>query len=400
MRAFRISIGPDEVGTLVEAGTGTVFSYDDGFRADPDRPMLSQSLVDPAGRPLDRDVDDGIVPFFENLLPEVGPLRRYLASRAGVDARDDLSLLDLLGENLPGAVRATLAYETDEARIIREKTPRRQPVWRFSLAGIQMKFSATKKGDHWSVATLDEPGDWIVKLPALERPAIVENEFAIMSLARSCGIDVPDICTIGIDDIDDLDEHLRSGRQAYAIRRFDRTAAGRIHQEDFCQILGLRPESKYIEDTPRATTEDVASIIRELCGIDAVGEWIRRLVFSVIVGNGDAHLKNHAILYPDGRTPQLAPLYDVLCTLRYRHDDTLALSIGGKSAFNDIESATFDNFARGANVTVRMVRREIAEIVDRLRQAWPAIRETLEDQDIRAILDHRIGNVMPGLLRS
>jgi serine/threonine-protein kinase HipA len=399
VRAFRISLGATEVGTLVEAGAGTVFSYDDGFRADPDRPTLSQSLIDPAGRPLDRDVDDGVVPFFENLLPEEGPLRRYLASRGGADTRDDLALLDLLGDNLPGAVRATLAYETDEARTIRERTSRPRPVWRFSLAGIQMKFSASKHGDRWSVATLDEPGDWIVKLPASERPAIVENEFAIMSLARSCGLDVPEIRTIDIDDIDDLDEHLRTGPRAYAIRRFDRTAEGRIHQEDFCQILGLRPESKYVDDTPRATAEDVASIIRELCGVDAVGEWIRRLAFCVIVGNGDAHLKNHAVIYPDGRTPQLAPLYDALCTLRYRHDDTLALSIGGTSAFNDVERATFEDFAHGANVAVRIVKREVGEIVGRLRQTWPTVRETLEDHDVRAILDHRIGTVTPRLLR-
>jgi len=399
MRAFRIALGLADVGTLIEAGSGTIFTYDDGFRADRDRPTLSQSLVDPAGRPLDRDVDDGVVPFFENLLPEEGPLRRYLASRNGSDARDDLALLDLLGENLPGAVRATLAYETDEARTVREKTSRPRPVWRFSLAGIQMKFSATNKGERWSVATLDEPGDWIVKLPASDRPAIVENEFAIMSLARACGLDVPEIRTIDIDDIDDLDEHLRAGPRAYAIRRFDRTPDGRVHQEDFCQILGLRPESKYIEDTPRATAEDVASIVRELCGLDSAGEWIRRLAFSVIVGNGDAHLKNHAILYPDGRTPRLAPLYDVLCTLRYRHDDTLALSVGGTSTFNDVGKGTFEDFARGANVTARTVKREVGEIVERLRQNWAIDRETVEDHDTRAILDHRVGTVAPGLLR-
>lgn len=398
MRAFRISLGAAEVGTLVEAGSGTIFSYDDGFRSDPDRPTLSQSLIDPAGRPFDRDVDDGVVPFFENLLPEEGPLRRYLASRGGADARDDLALLDLLGENLPGAVRATLAYESDEARIARRKTVRPRPVWRFSLAGIQMKFSATNDGERWSVATLDEPGDWIVKLPTSERPAIVENEFAIMSLARSCGLDVPEIRTIRVDDIDDLEERLRTGPRAYAIRRFDRTADGRIHQEDFCQVFGLRPESKYIEDTPRATAEDVASTVRELCGIDAAGEWIRRLAFSVIVGNGDAHLKNHAIVYPDGRTPRLAPLYDALCTLRYKHDDTLALSIGGTSAFNDIGTGTFEDFARDANVAARIVKRAVGEIVERLHQTWPTTREALDDHDVRAILDHRIGKVAPGLL--
>jgi len=89
----------------------------------------------------------------------------------------------------------------------------------------------------------------------------------------------------------------------------------------------------------------------------------------------------------------------VLCTLRYRHDDRLALSIGGRSPFNAIGRDTFEDFARGANVTARMVKRDVDEIVERIRQTWTTDRETVEDHDTRAILDHRIGTVAPGLLR-
>ncbi len=398
MRVFRIALGGRAVGTLSEAGSGSLFIFDDGFRNDPDRPMLSQSLIDSAGRPIDRTYDDGIVPFFENVLPEAGPLRRFLASRNGANPNDDLALLDLLGKNLPGNVTAEIAYETDEARAVRERAPRLAPSWRFSLAGVQMKFSGTKANGRWSIATLDEPGDWIVKLGTDERPAIVENEFAMMSFARACGLDVPEIELARIDAIEGLDERLRVGVHAYAIRRFDRASGSRIHQEDFCQILGLRPELKYIEDVPQATAERVASIVRELCGPDAVREWVRRLFFSIAIGNGDAHLKNHAVVYPDGRNPQLSPVYDLLCTLRNAHDDRPALSIGGRTAFNDLDSDALRDFAVGAALSPRIVRSVCAEMAERLAEQWPHARGQVEDHDLRSILDHRIAKAMPKLL--
>ncbi len=363
MRSFGISLRGRRIATLTEAGSGSLFAYELSYREDSERAVLSQSLLDAAGRPTDRAFDDGIVPFFENLLPEVGPLRRYIASRADADPYDDFALLDLLGNNLPGAIEATLDYETPEAVASRASAPKRDPRWRFSLAGVQMKFSGTDVNGRWNVATIDEPGDWIVKLPTNEYPGIVENEFALMALARDCGLDVPEIRTIALDSIDGLDERFRNGNTAYAIKRFDRDADGRIHQEDFCQVFGLRPVQKYWGDTPRATTENVASVVAEIASSTDVTETIRRFAFNIVVGNGDAHLKNHALLYADGRTAHLAPLYDVVCTLRYRHDDEMALTIGGESAFAGVDSAALARFADGAGISRRIVRREVGEIL-------------------------------------
>jgi hypothetical protein len=85
-----------------------------------------------------------------------------------------------------------------------------------------------------------------------------------------------------------------------AVERFDRGAHGeRIHMEDFAQVFGLFPESKY----DKRSYANIAAVLWAESGDAAAYEFVRRLVFSIMIGNADMHLKNWSILYPDKRTP-------------------------------------------------------------------------------------------------
>jgi serine/threonine-protein kinase HipA len=400
VRTYRISLGDVPIGQLIERAGGSAFIYDLDAVSTGIRPPLSQSLLDQRGRPLDAYVDDGLVPFFQNIIPEDGPLRRYLAERNGVNQYDSLALLAVLGDNLPGAVRALLlddAGEPAHAPDPVEKDPR----WRFSLAGVQMKFSAARLASGgWALASLEHPGEWIVKLASSEHANIVTHEYTVMRLARLVGHLVPHTELIDLRDIPGLsDRFLSNGTTAYAIRRFDRGPnRERIHQEDFCQILNLSPRRKYGDDSG-VTSERVATIIQELCGPEDAYEWVRRLAFTIAVGNGDAHLKNHAIYYPDGFTPRLSPIFDVLCTLAYQdYDRDLALSIGGEYAFNHLSRDAIAAFSRQAGLGEKRVFAAFQDVSDRLRDVWPDFRESIEIPDLRTILEHRITNVLPAIL--
>ena len=82
-------------------------------------------------------------------------------------------------------------------------------------------------------------------------------------------------------------------------------------------------------------------------------EFVRRLVFSVVIGNADMHLKNWSLLYPDRRTPVLSPGYDFVATLPYIPDDTLGLSFGGSRSLSEITPDQMRRFADAARIPLR-----------------------------------------------
>ena len=180
-----------------------------------------------------------------------------------------------------------------------------QPL-RFSLAGVQLKFSAlmeTSKGLTLPVNGVG--GDWVVKLPSPRFDSVPENEYAMMTLAAAVGIDVPAVRLVATTDIGRLSRELPEAfGQSLAVRRFDRPRPGeRVHIEDFAQVFNVYPENKY----KRASYGSIARVLWLEAGEPAIVEFTRRLVFNVLIGNADAHLKNWSVIYPDGRSTTLAP---------------------------------------------------------------------------------------------
>lgn len=230
---------------------------------------------------------------------------------------------------------------------------------------------------------------WIVKLPSARFPAVPQNEFVIMELARRIGIPVPRIKLVPVqeiaglpDDVAAMDEH------ALAVERFDRGPGGsRIHMEDFAQVFGLFPERKY----ERRSFANIASVLSAEAGTDAVEDFVRRLVFSVLIGNADMHLKNWSLVYADGVTPSLSPAYDLLATIPYFPNDRLALTFGGTKDIHGVTREQIRRFADKADLAVGPLWRVVQEAVDATVEAWRRhdVKAMLPD-DIRTSLDRHL----------
>jgi serine/threonine-protein kinase HipA len=213
------------------AGDRQVFAFEQDYVDDLQRPSLSLSFKGRSGgivtsvRPVTRRVP----PFFSNLLPE-GVLRAYLAEKAGVKTEREFFLLAVLGEDLPGAVTVTsleAGEASDHPDIEHERRP--EGVLHFSLAGVQLKFSAVlEAAGGLTIPARGVGGSWIVKLPSMQFPSVPENEFAMLELARAAGIAVPAVKLIPVEEIHGLPKDTsRLKGSALAVERFDRAPGGR-----------------------------------------------------------------------------------------------------------------------------------------------------------------------------
>jgi serine/threonine-protein kinase HipA len=369
------------IGTLTHVqGDRTLFAFNPEYVADPARPILSLAFKDSFGELITRfqPVQRVVPPFFSNLLPE-GPLRRYLAQKAGVNAGREFFLLWMLGHDLPGAVTVHPVAGDALPPGLNEALPDTglRDALRFSLAGVQLKFSALQNGDKYAGLTIPNEGvggSWIVKLPSQQFSGVPENEFSMMTLAGLMGMDVPDLELIDLDRIAGLPEGVGELRgQAMAIRRFDRSAKGSIHMEDFAQIFDLYPDDKY----EKATYRTIAKVIGIEVGDAGVAEFVRRLVFSTLIGNADLHLKNWSVLYPDRVTPILSPAYDLLSTIPYLPDDKAALKYSRTKLMAELSVDELKHLAAGARLSEKLVLDVARETVDRFKDAWAAEKTNL-----------------------
>ena len=374
LNALRIELHGQPIGVLNRLGGGQhFFAFEQQYLDSPGRSTLSLSYKGVSGgvaMPV-RPTSTRLPAFFSNLLPE-GRLRQSLAEQAGIDPAREFALLAFLGTDLPGAVTAGPFPNS-----VPHPEPDREPppgALRFSLAGVQLKLSAIMEASGGlGIPAQGIGGDWIVKLPSLQFPAVAENEFVMLELARSIGIPVPEILLAPVSSIHGLPpEAARLAGQALAVRRFDRGAgAARIHMEDFAQVFAIFPEDKY----RRRSYANIAAVLQAETGEAGAQDFVRRLAFSVSIGNGDMHLKNWSLLYPDGRTPTLSPAYDFISTLPYIPEDQLALTFGGRRSFEGISLDQVRHFADKANMAVSTVWNNVREVVERTADAWRGLAQ-------------------------
>lgn len=365
--------------TLLQ-GDRTIFAFNPDYVEDTNRATLSLSFKDEFGGLITdfRPVQRVVPPFFSNLLPE-GPLRRYLAERAGVKPEREFFLLWMLGQDLPGALSI---HPSDGAALppgleLEPAAAHRGNALRFSLAGVQVKFSAFKndgKGTGLTIPVEGTGGSWIVKLPSQQFAGIPENEFSMMTIARLMGMDVPQMQLIGIDAIEGLPVGIGEFHgKALAVQRFDRSSGGPVHSEDFAQIFGVFPDNKYSKGTYRA----IARVLGAEAGDAGIAEFIRRLVFSALIGNADMHLKNWSVIYPDGRAAALAPAYDLLSTIPYIPDETAALKYSRTKKMKEFSKDELTHLAAKAALPEKLVLDAAAETVARFRDVWAAEKTNL-----------------------
>jgi len=349
-----------------------IFQYDMAWIDRPGSIALSLAL------PFQREpyTDDLARPFFANLLPEA-EIRRVIARRLGISEKNDFILLRRIGGECAGAVSVlpegnlpqdTPGYrELDESKLhkIVAELPRKplmagEKGIRLSLAGAQNKLPIYMENDRIFLATGTLPSTHILKPPIQGLEGTVMNEAYCMILAGKIGLQAPEV-TIrrGLDTL-------------FIVKRFDRerTPDGkvvRIHQEDFCQALGVLPEQKYESEGGPALNQcfDLVnrSSIRPAADRMALLQWV---IFNVLIGNADAHAKNLTILLTDPG-PRLAPFYDLLCTKIYESlTDKLAMKIGGEKRPGWLQEKHWKKFADAVSIKQNLVLKILSDMIQNI----------------------------------
>lgn len=382
------------IGTITNVGHDkTLFAFTEDYIADTERPILSLGFKDSLGELVTehKQTQTKLLPLFSNLLPE-GAMRQYLADRVGVNPEREFFLLWVLGQDLSGAITVEDADGEPLPPAIKEAVeakPNDEQALHFSLAGVQLKFSAVQNAQGGlTIPVNGAGGHWIVKLPDSKFDQVPENEFSMMELARKVGIDVPVTKLIAIDEIDNLPKGIESfGEKAFVIERFDRKEDGQsVHIEDFAQIFGVYPHDKY----KKASIRNIAEVI----GIEGqesdIEELIRRLVFNTLIGNADMHLKNWSLIYKDKFNASIAPAYDFVSTIPYMSDDAAALNVSRSKKFADFNLDELSHMAAKARLPEKLVLDTARDTVQRFHDVWRVEKNHLylNDKIISAIDAH------------
>lgn len=374
----------EPIGTLTRIqGDRSIFAFNESYIEDTGRPTLSLSFKDNLGELLTdfSPVQTSTMPFFSNLLPE-GEMRTYLADRADVKPQREFFLLWVLGQDLPGAV-SIRPYEgeewlpdadsdvNDEQNFEREET-----ILRFSLAGVQIKFSAIMNATGGlTVPAKGVGGSWIVKLPSTKFDAVPENEFAMMNLAQMIGINVPEIMLLPVNELSGLPDGIEELEgSVLAVKRFDRTDNDDlIHVEDFAQVFGVYPDDKY----KKASYRNIAEVLAIETTEEDITEFISRLVFNTLIGNADMHLKNWSLIYNDRQTPSLSPAYDMVSTIAYLKDDNAGLKYVRTKRMDQFTKDELTYLAAKARLPEKLVLETTAKTVSLFHEHWNAEKNNL-----------------------
>lgn len=376
------------VGTLRRLSADLTFAYDrDWLDHAKSRPLsLSLPLRE---RPY---TNQQTRTWFGNLLPE-GDVLTAVARRLGRSTGDIFGLLADLGGECAGAVRLLPpASETSDSgryqqlsdkelyHIVTADPP--QPLLagesgvRLSLAGAQNKVPVLVDEDKMYKATGTLATSHILKPPIrsiVSLPHTVENEYFCMQLAERVGLIVPDthIATV-------------YNQNFYLIERFDRYGnqgnIERLHQEDFCQALGIEAHLKYEESGGPALTS-IGMLLRRNSSAAAADmrQLLRWVVFNFLIGNADAHGKNLALLYGRNGSVRLAPFYDLLCTAAYPEiDQRLAMRIGGERKPERLRRHHWERLAEELDIAPRAIFTEMRTLTQLIEKAAEGLIEEIQ----------------------
>lgn len=380
-RRYGVFLRNERVGTLNQRGDYTWFSASVEYVENPQREILGLAFEDDLGAKHASALR--LPPWFSNLLPE-GRLRDWVARDRGVPVDREMELLAQVGRDLPGAVRVI-----EESEPLEELCPDDMPQmgndfsegpWRFSLAGVGLKFSMLRRGDNLTLPAAGGGGDWIVKLPDPVYPDVPRNEEAMMTLAGLSGINVPECRLVSRSLLENLPTSAWMSKEevAYAVRRFDR-GPGRslIHIEDFAQVRNVYPygNGKYM-----GSFETIANLIYRGHELIDLQQFARRLAFNVLIENGDAHLKNWSLIYLDPRSPRLSPAYDIVSTSAYaldREDVDLGLKFNKSRRYERFSLMGFVRLERTLGVRGADLGDHAEDALRLAYENWPTIAERL-----------------------
>jgi len=393
-----------KAGTLSQETDGALnFRYSQSYLVDTKSRAISYSM------PLsDNAYKDNIVrPFFSGLLPDEGA-RQRLAGALGISSGNSFGLLEIIGGECAGALSLLdvgnspsieesngIEFLNDERLIEIIGKLRERPLLggeegvRLSLAGAQDKLAVCVRGEEIGLAKGGLPTTHILKPVIQSLEGTVENELFCLKLAARLGLPVAR-----------AQMQTRANVSFLLVERYDRKLSSdgvitRLHQEDFCQALSIPPELKY-EDEGGPGTErciDLISAASHSPALDRLN-FIRMLIFHYLVGNADAHGKNYALLYKN-KTPELAPLYDVVCTAVYpKLAKQLAMRIGGRNIADTIHLKHWHGLAANTRGAQRLLESDMAKLSSKILQQADALLTEFDDLGIRHEILLRIRSVI------
>ena len=337
--------------------------------------------------------------FLEGLLPEGRALATAAARLRGVELdgtgapaapSDVLALLSEYGRECAGAVvvvpagegppaagRPSAPLSDDQLANLIASLPVRplgadpQRGIRMSLGGAQDKLLLSRVDGRWCEPVDGYPSTHILK-PTTVWPHSAENEAMVLALSRECGLsNFP----AWVEKVD--------GTSTLVVERYDRSvdadgAIRRLHQEDMCQAVGLRPKDKYLIGRPsqrmgRTLREFADAPLRELTTL------YRQVAFRAVVGDEDGHGKNYSILLQDG-VVTVAPLYDSLCTLDYGElSGAMGAGIGNQQTLAKVDRQALLDEAKALGIPAVEAGRILEDLTARLRAGIAKLPASLTD---------------------
>jgi serine/threonine-protein kinase HipA len=389
------------VGHLTQDNGGQmIFQYAESWLERPGAAPLSQSLPLRKER-FSRNECRG---YFGGILPEESK-REIIARNLGISARNDYAMLEQIGGECAGAVtfvptgepllESDYRYRTlssEELAAVLRELPKRpllagEEGIRLSLAGAQDKVAVRVDGGEISLPLGGAPSTHILKPGGDRFEGVVANESLCMKLAAAIGIPTAKVEARTVE-----------GMEYLLVERYDRIYRAdsgqepvleRLHQEDFCQALGIVSKMKYQKEGGPSLKQCFA-LLREVSSTPVIdlSRLLDEVIFNYLVGNNDAHGKNFSLLYrgigTDDMQVSLSPLYDSLSTVYYPEiSRTMAMKLGGQYSSEKVMPPNFEQFAEEAGLAKPMVRRRVLEVVEKILSALPALEQV--DNTTKAI---------------
>lgn len=382
-RTLNVCYDRESVGQLIQDDGGQInFQYAASWLGKPAPLPLSQSLPLREAPFLQKECQG----FFGGILPEEDN-RKAIARILGISEKNDFAMLEQIGGECAGAIsflpedkaipegdnHYLELVNDDLARILRE-LPRRPLMAgrdgiRLSLAGAQDKLAVRVDDGRISIPRGSAPSSHVLK-PAIDTyEGLVFNEAFCMALARACGLNAAPVQIGKVEDIDYL-----------LVKRYDRISGEdgrirRLHQEDFCQALGIPSEIKYQSEGGPSLASCFA-LVREVStgpALDLIA-LLDAVIFNLLIGNHDAHAKNFSLLYTPDQSVRLAPFYDLVSTVFYPElTDRMAMKLGKQPKSALIYPKNIDRLAAEAGLGSAQARARIPLMANRLLEAIPGI---------------------------
>lgn len=351
--------------------------------------------------PVTNDVygDKVVRPYLLGLLPDDRALRQRSGRELGVSGNNPFALLAKKGYDCPGAVQICPFNRIEEMqsregvyrKVAPEEIGRRikrmvsQPTmsWQtpnehWSLGGQQSKIALACFDGQWYECEGSAATTHILKPGISGLPHQALNEHFCLRLAALCGLPA------AYSTFQSFGE-----ASAIVVERYDRKILApqvvlRLHQEDFCQALGIVPDNKYASEGGPSASGIMNFLAEHQRAQNNKIEFAAQLFFNYLVGAPDAHGKNYSVLLDEKGVPYMAPLYDVASGFPYelaQGEWRAAMSIGGQNQFGRMRRSNIERFAEAASIDPKMAITLMANIADSILREMPKVIKETESYD-------------------